>query len=50
MVAAATYARTTPEAPTGFPVFVVVLAIDIMARDHMGRGQGRQRLLPRFAR
>jgi hypothetical protein len=43
-----TYARTTPEATKGFPVFVVVLAVGIMARDHMGRVEGRQRLLPPF--
>jgi hypothetical protein len=30
------YARTTPEAREGFPVFVVVFAV-IMARDHMGK-------------
>jgi hypothetical protein len=30
------YARTTPEAREGLPVFVVVFAVVIMARDHMG--------------
>jgi hypothetical protein len=31
------YARTTPEAREGFPVFVVVFADVFMARDHMGK-------------
>jgi hypothetical protein len=31
------YARTTPEAREGFPVFVVVFADVIMARDHRGK-------------
>jgi hypothetical protein len=31
------YARTTPEAREGLPVFVVVFADVIMARDHMGK-------------
>jgi hypothetical protein len=31
------YARTTPEARQGFPVFVVVFADVVMARDHMGK-------------
>jgi hypothetical protein len=40
------YARTTPETREGFPVFVVVLTVIIMARDHRGGAQARQRLLP----
>jgi hypothetical protein len=39
-----TYSRTTPEALKGLPVFVVVFTV-IMARDHMGGRQARQRLL-----
>jgi hypothetical protein len=43
--AAGFYARTTPEAPEGFPVLVLVFAAVIMAREHMGGRQSRQRLL-----
>jgi hypothetical protein len=39
------YARTTPEARKGFPVFVVVFAVCVIWRDHMGAGRPRQRLL-----
>jgi len=38
------YKRTTPEARWGL-VFIVALVVAIMARDHMGRRQARQRLL-----
>jgi hypothetical protein len=34
------YARTAPEAREGFPVFVVVLTVVIMARDHIGGKDG----------
>jgi hypothetical protein len=36
------YARTAPEAREGFPVFVVVLTVVIMARDHIGGKDRRQ--------
>ncbi len=39
------YARTAPEAQEGFPVFIVCFAIDIMAGDHMGSADRRQRPL-----
>jgi hypothetical protein len=42
------YARATPEAQRGFLVFVVVLTVVIMARDHMGEQGARQRHLRRF--
>jgi hypothetical protein len=44
-----TYARTTPETPTGLAVFVAVFTV-IMAPDHMGSKQARQRLLDRLDR
>jgi len=40
-----TYPRTTLPAPASSVVFVVVFAVDIMARDHMGGRAARQRLL-----
>jgi hypothetical protein len=49
MAAVMSYARATPEAPWASLVFVAVLTVDIMARDHMDGGQARQRLLPAFA-
>jgi len=39
------YARTAPEAQEGFPVFVVCFAHLIMAEDHMGGADRRQRPL-----
>jgi hypothetical protein len=39
------YARTTPEARKGFPVFVVVFAVVFMAADHRGGVARRQSIL-----
>jgi hypothetical protein len=39
------YARTAPEAQEGFPVFVVCFAVVIMAQNHMGGADRRQRPL-----
>jgi hypothetical protein len=50
MAAVKLYARSTPEAPKGFPVFVAVLTDVIMAADHMGGPRARQRLLGPFIR
>jgi hypothetical protein len=47
MMRSSNYVRTSPEARQGFPVFVVRLVRVIMAREHMGGFDQRQRLLDR---
>jgi hypothetical protein len=47
MMRSSNYARTSPEARQGFAVLVVRLVRVIMAREHMGGFDQRQRLLDR---
>jgi hypothetical protein len=47
MMRSSDYARTSPETRQGFAVLVVRLVRVIMAREHMGGFDQRQRLLDR---
>jgi hypothetical protein len=47
MMRSSDYARTSPEARQGFPVFAVRLVFFIMARAYAGNFDGRQRVSDR---